>query len=34
MQIVSNPALAPSAMEGGNMVATNNVAMALSLIHI
>ena len=29
MQIVSNPALAPSAMEGGNMVATNNVAMAL-----
>jgi hypothetical protein len=29
VQTVSNPALAPSAMEGGNMVATNMVAMAL-----
>jgi hypothetical protein len=29
VQIVKNPALAPSAMEGGNMVATNMIAMAL-----
>lgn len=30
VQQVSNPALAPSAMEGGNMVASNNVAMAFA----
>ena len=30
MQIVSNPALAPSAMDGGNMVATNTGGMALA----
>jgi len=29
VQIAANPALAPSAMEGGNMVATNMIAMAL-----